>query len=190
MSYAFSFNQNLKSSKDGGIYLIMKNVLKKITLLVLSMFIFSCSKDDELAQEIVKTKVKITGYRIDNFSFVAPDTFGWDGVNGLPDVYVGIFNGPTTLVHVSNVVTNVPQTGGLPLTESFVSPYYTVPSFSNTINVLVMDSDNSTLFADTDDEIGFVPFVISDYISGANKYPATVTKTANGVTATLFLTWE
>lgn len=168
----------------------MKNVLKKITLVVLSMFIFSCSKDDELPQEIVKTKVKITGYRIDNFSFVAPDGLGWDGLNGLPDVYVGIFNGISTLAHVSNIVNNVPQTGGLPLTESFVAPYYTVPSFGNTINVLVMDSDNSTLFADTDDQIGFVPFIISDYITGANKYPATVTKTENGVTATLFLSWE
>ena len=167
----------------------MKNVLKKITLLSLAMFIFSCSKDNELPQEIVKTKVKITGYRIDNFSFVTPSGLGWDGVNGLPDVYVGIFNGTTTLVHNSNVLNDVPSSG-LPLTESFVSPYYTVPSFSNTINVLVMDSDNSTLFADTDDTIGFVPFIISDYITGTNKYPATVTKTANGVTATLFLTWE
>ncbi len=169
----------------------MKNLLKKMALLSIAMLVFGCSKDDvpTTPAEVVKTKVKITGYRIDNFSFVAPDGLGWDGINGLPDVYVGLFNGTTTLIHNSNVITNVPQSG-LPLTEAFNSPYYLVPNFSDTINVVVMDSDNSTLWATSDDEIGYVPFIMNDYTSGADKYPTSKTKTANGVTVTLFLTWE
>ena len=166
----------------------MKTLLKKMAILSVAMLVFGCSKDDSPGED-VKTKVKITGYRIDNFSFVAPDGLGWDGINGLPDVYVGLFNGTTTLVYNSNVVNNVPQSG-LPLTDTFTSPYYTVPNFSDTINIVVMDSDNSTLWASSDDEIGYVPFIMNDYTTGDNKYPPTATKTANGVTVTLSLTWE
>jgi hypothetical protein len=165
----------------------MKNLFKKIAILSILMIVFGCSKDDAPA-EVVKTKVKITGYKIDNFSFVASGGLGWDGVNGLPDVYVGLFNG-TSLIYRSNTINNVPQSG-LPLSESFNSPYYLVPSFSNTINIVVMDDDINDFPSNSDDEIGYVPFIMNDYTTGNNKYPATVTKTANGVTVTLSLTWE
>lgn len=168
----------------------MKNLFKKIAILSIAIMVFGCSKDDEptAPAEVVKTKVKITGYKVENFPFVTSGGLGWDGIGGLPDVFVGLFNG-TTLVYVSNTVNNVPQSG-LPLSESFVPPYYLVPSFSNTINVVVMDNDQNDTPSNADDEIGYVPFIMSDYTTGTNKYPQTVTKTANGVTATLLLTWE
>lgn len=151
--------------------------------------VIGCSKDDEpkAPAEVVKTKVKITSYRIDNIPFTTSAGLGWDGVNGKPDVYTGLFNG-NSLVIDSNVTTDVSQSM-LPLTYTYNNPYL-VPAFSNTINVLVMDSDSSTLWTTSDDEIGYVPFIMSDYTTGTNKYPPTVTKTANGVTATLLLTWE
>ena len=164
----------------------MKNLFKKMAILSIAMIVFGCSKDETPA-EVVKTKVKITGYKIDNFSFVTSGGFGWDGVNG-PDVYVGLFNG-TALIYRSNTLSNVTQSG-LPLRESFASPYYLVPSFSNTINIVVMDDDLNDIPSNADDEIGYVPFIMSDYTTGTNKYPPTATKTANGVTVTLSLTWE
>lgn len=159
-----------------------------MAILSIAMLVFGCSNDDSPA-EVVKTKVKITGYKIDSFSFVAPDGLGWDGINGLPDVYVGLFNGTSTLIHVSNTVNNVPQSG-LPLSETFIAPYYLVPSFSNTINVVVFDDDQNDLPSSNDDEIGYVAFVLNDYTTGANKYPSSVSKTSNGLTVTLLLRWE
>lgn len=164
----------------------MKNVIKKMIILSIVIMVFGCSKDDSPA-EVVKTKVKVTGYRIESFSFVAPDGYGWDGVSGYPDVYCGFFNGQT-LLDVTNTLPNI-NSLGLPLTKNF-SVQYEVPSFSDSITTVVMDSDQNDLPSSTDDEIGYVTFIMSDYTTGTNKYPATVTKTANGVTATLFLIWE
>jgi hypothetical protein len=165
----------------------MKILIKKLAILSLIMLVFGCSKDDSPA-EIVKTKVKITGYKIDNFPFVTSGGLGWDGVINGPDIYVGLFNG-TTLIYRSNTLNNVAQSG-LPLSESFFSPYYLVPSFSDTINIVIMDDDLNDFPSNPDDEIGYVPFIMSDYTTGTNKYPPTATKTANGVTVTLSLIWE
>ncbi len=164
----------------------MKYLLKKVALLSMAMLVFGCSKDDSPA-EVVKTKVKVTGYRIDNFSFVAPDGLGWDGISGNPDVYVGFFNG-STLLDVTPTLSNVTPSG-LPLTANFTT-IYQVPNFSDSITTVVMDSDQNDVPSSSDDEIGYVTFVMNDYTTGTNKYPPTVTKTANGVTTTLFLTWE
>jgi hypothetical protein len=53
-----------------------------------------------------------------------------------------------------------------------------------------MDNDLNDTPSNADDLIGYVPFIMNDYTTGADKYPTTKTKTANGVTVTLFLTWE
>jgi hypothetical protein len=53
-----------------------------------------------------------------------------------------------------------------------------------------MDDDLNDFPSNPDDEIGYVPFIMSDYTTGTNKYPPTATKTANGVTVTLSLIWE
>ena len=165
----------------------MKHIFKNIFLLVLALNLVGCSKDDETQSQSVKTKVKITGYRVDNFSFTAPDGLGWDGLNGYPDVYSGLFNG-TNLVIASNVLSNVTPSN-LPINVT-LTPVYLVPDFSNTINIVVMDYDENDIPASSNDEIGFVPFILNDYTIGSNKYPTSVTKTSNGVTVTLFLTWE
>ena len=44
----------------------MKTLLKKMAILSIAMLVFGCSKDDSPA-EVVKTKVKITGYRIGEY---------------------------------------------------------------------------------------------------------------------------
>lgn len=165
----------------------MKNLFKKIALLSLAMLVFGCSKDDTPA-EVVKTKVKITGFKVDNIPFTAPDGLGWDGLTGLPDVYCDVFRGTTTYVLSSNTATNLTQSS-LPLTVTFNAPY-SVPLFSDTINIVVMDNDLNDSPSNADDLIGYVPFIMNDYTTGADKYPTTKTKTANGVTVTLFLTWE
>lgn len=165
----------------------MKNLLKKWAVLSVLIIVFGCSNDDDAPGEIVKTRVKVTGYRIDNFSFIAPDGFGWDGVSGNPDVYVGFFNG-STLLDVSPTLTNV-TSSGLPITANFTTQYQ-VPNFSDSITTVVMDSDQNDVPSSNDDEIGYVTFIMNDYTTGINKYPSSVTKTTNGVTATLFLIWE
>ena len=168
----------------------MKNLFKKIAILSIAIIAFGCSKDDEptAPAEIVKTKVKITGYKIENFPFVTSGGLGWDGIGGLPDVNIKLFDG-AYLFYASGVINNVPQTG-LPLSGSLISPYHLVSGFTSTINVVVIDNDLGDLPPNDDDEIGYVPFIMNDYITGPNKYPPAVTKTANGVTATLSLTWE
>lgn len=168
----------------------MKNLFKKIAILSIVMIAFGCSKEDTPSSpaDVVKTKVKVTGYRIDNFSFTAPDGLGWDGINGYPDVYSGFCNGNTLLIQQNNIISNC-TSSMLPISVNFNSAYQ-VPNFSDTINIVVMDSDNSTLWSNTDDEIGYVPFIMNDYTTGTDKYPTTKTKTANGLTVTLFLTWE
>jgi hypothetical protein len=61
---------------------------------------------------------------------------------------------------------------------------------SGVLKIGIFDNDSDDSFAGADDLIGLVVFNISDYTTGTEKYPSTVTKTQNGVTCKLFLTWE
>ena len=163
-----------------------KFILKSILLLIVTTTFLNCSSDSDSPQtEPTKTKVRITAYQINGIPFTAPDGLGWDGINGNPDVYVGLYNG-SNFVYVSGTLPNVPS-NGLPIGDSFASPYYLVPNFSDNINFIVMDEDSGT---DNDDLIGSVTFVMSDYTIGVNKYPASVIKSSNGTIISLSLLWE
>ena len=42
----------------------------------------------------------------------------------------------------------------------------------------------------TDDNIGYVAFKMSNYMTLANPYPSTITATQNGITVKLDITWQ
>ncbi|MCX6208737.1 MAG: hypothetical protein NTZ59_04370 [Bacteroidetes bacterium] len=44
-------------------------------------------------------------------------------------------------------------------------------------------------FGVADEDMSYVGFKMSNYTSGSNAYPSTVTNTQNGITVTLNLTW-
>ena len=44
-------------------------------------------------------------------------------------------------------------------------------------------------FGTTDEFMGYVGFLMTDYTTSTNPYPLTVNKTQNGITITLNLTW-
>jgi hypothetical protein len=171
------------------LFIMKTKSLKSVLLLIISLTLFSCSSDsDETSAptpEPPKTKVRITSYKIDAMPFTTTNNLGWDGINGNPDVYTGLFNN-NVLFHTSNVLNDVPS-NSLPIGESFASPYYLITNLSNTIDVIVMDNDVSP---DSDDLIGSVTFVMNDYTTGTNKYPPMVSKLNNGVIVSLNLIWE
>jgi hypothetical protein len=164
-----------------------KLVLKSVFMLMIAIVFLGCSSDSDsepTPTEPTKTKVKITSYQINGIPFTAPDGLGWDGINGNPDIYIGMYNNEN-LVYVSGTLNDVPPTG-LPIGESFLAPYYLVPNFSDNINFIIMDDDGTG----ADDLIGNVNFVMSNYTTGSNKYPSSVVKSNNGVIISLNLIWE
>jgi hypothetical protein len=73
----------------------------------------------------------------------------------------------------------------MPVSWSLTTPFE-ITDFNSLRYVDAWDYDTF----DPDDLIGYVSFIMNDYTSGSNPYPTTVTKTENGVTIRLNLTWQ
>jgi hypothetical protein len=166
----------------------MKNYIKGLLMLVLVVIFFSCSKDDEnnVPTEAVKTKYKITSVTITQMPFLNSNNFLWDVTNG-PDVILG-------LVVNNNIVNNTLPTNnltssGLPLLWNLSTPYQST-DFNTPMYVYVVDDDLNDFPSTSNETIGIVSFYMLEYTVGATKYPSTVSKTINGVTIKLNLTWE
>ena len=63
---------------------------------------------------------------------------------------------------------------------------YEISDFGASRFIKLWDFDSP----DADDLIGYVGFLMSNYTSGVNPYPSSVTQTQNGITVTLDLTWQ
>lgn len=131
------------------------------------------------------TKVKITKVTVTNIPFVNGSGSGWDIASG-PDVFFNIIDqASTVLVNGTNSRINDVTPSMLPLSWNFTTPFE-ITDFNVSRFVDIWDFDTP----DADDNIGYVGFIMSDYTSGSNPYPPSVTKTQNGITVTLDLTWQ
>jgi PKD repeat protein len=130
------------------------------------------------------TKAFIKKVSVSAIPFINPSTgTGWDSSTG-PDVYFKITNSSGYVYYdgSGSIVWDVTQ-GMLPISWTFASPYYQVPDFNANFYIDLYDYD----FPSSDDYIGWCGgFLMSSYSS----YPATVSKTANGITVTLDIQWQ
>lgn len=166
----------------------MKNYIKGLLMLIFVFLFFSCSKDEEsnVPLEVVKTKYKITSVTITQMPFLKSSTSLWDVTNG-PDVILGL------VVNNNNVNSTLPTnnltSSELPLLWNLSTPYQST-DFNTPMYVYVVDDDLNDFPSTSNETIGIVSFYMLEYTVGATKYPSTVSKTINGVTIKLNLTWE
>lgn len=131
------------------------------------------------------TKVKITKVTVTGMPFITSTGAGWDPSDG-PDVFFKITNQSNTVLFdagSSSRVSNVAPSS-LPIAWTLTTPFE-ITDFTASRFIDLWDYDT----LDPDDYINYVGFTMSDYASGSNAYPSTVTKTQNGITITLNLTW-
>ncbi len=132
------------------------------------------------------TKVRIKKVTITAFPPNNPSGGGWDSDG--PDVYYELQGpAPTYAVlstTVSGVVNNVQQTM-LPLVYTYTSPFFLMPTLNEFYYINLFDDDFGV-----DDNMGFVMFRMNDYMTGANAFPAQITRIQNNITLLLDLQWE
>ena len=161
----------------------MKNLFKKIAILSIATLVFGCSKDDSPA-EVVKTKVNLTRIEVPAYPSKT-----WD-IGSLPDFFALILNENNQLISTSTTEWNINPSTSYPFFVSYNIPLQITNLSSGVLKIGFFDDDSDDSLAGDDDLIGTVVFNISDYTSGTDKYPTTITKVQNGVTCKLFLTWE
>lgn len=168
----------------------MKNLLKKIAMLSFAILMLGCSEDSDTSSptEVAKTKVKITAIWVQTI----PSSNGilyWDSPINLPDIYIKCYDEIGNLAEISSTLWNFTPTTDNPFTVSFTTPITTTDLTNTILKVQVWDDDSDV--SNPDDKIGEVPFYISDYTTGANKYPSYAIKGDGlGTIVTLFFTWE
>jgi hypothetical protein len=168
----------------------MKNLLKKIAMLSFAILMLGCSKDNDTSTptEVAKTKVKITAiwvHTIPNLNGI----LNWDSSTNNPDIYIKCYDELGTLAASSTTLWNFVPTTSNPFTATFSTPISTTDLINTIVKVQVWDDDSDNL--NPDDKIGEVPFYISDYTTGPNKYPSSAIKSDGvGTIVSLLLTWE
>lgn len=133
------------------------------------------------------TKVKITKVTVVNIPFTKPGgTSGWDLDGTGPDIYFQIQDVSSNVLFNAGASSRyndiTPST--LPIAWNLTTPFE-IPNLGASRYIQLIDYD----FGTSNDDMGYVGFQMSNYTSGANPYPSTVTNTQNGITVTLNLTW-
>jgi hypothetical protein len=167
--------------------------MKKILFAALTiMLIASCSKKDE-TPSVVYTKVSISKLTILNYPATQSNGNNWDNSvtqGTYPDVYFEITQGtnPTPLysLAIPSRKENL-RTFDLPdyWSGSGGAPFCVVNDLNNQVYIDLWDYD----YATTDQFMGLTGFVFSDYTTGSNKYPSTVTTTNGSTSIQLDLIW-
>lgn len=131
------------------------------------------------------TKVKITKVTLTSIPFTTTSGTGWDLLDG-PDIFFQIQNiSGTSLFDIRNtfnIVNNVVP-ANLPIVWTLTTPY-DITDLTQWKFIHFYDNDTTV-----NDDMSYASFLLSNYTSGSNPYPATVTQTQNGITITLNLTW-
>jgi len=172
----------------------MKTIFKRLSVLsVVVLLLISCTKDSIPSTPIVtKTKVKITGIwvnSIPNFDGI----LDWDSSTNLPDIYIKCYDEFGNLIVSSKTLWNFTPTSSYPFTVSFSTPISSTDLKNTKLIVQVWDddSDYNSTGLNQDDKIGEVPFYISDYSTGEDKYPSYAIKDNGlGTVVSLLFTWE
>lgn len=132
------------------------------------------------------TKVKITKVTLTAIPFTTTSGAGWDTNDG-PDIFFQIQNiNGTSLFDIRNtfyVVNNVVP-ANLPIEWSLTTPF-DITDLTQWKFIHFYDYDTTS----ANDDMSYASFLLSNYTSGTNPYPATVTQTQNGITVILSLTW-
>ena len=133
------------------------------------------------------THVKITKVTFVNIPFTkSSGTSGWDTDGSGPDVYFQIQDTNSTVLFDATSSSKINDITPLmlpfywTLTSPFLINDLTQPRF---IELWDYDPFNS------DEDIGYVGFTMSNYTVGTSPYPSTVTNTRNGITVKLDLIW-
>ena len=130
------------------------------------------------------TTLKINKITVTGMPFIDGSGAGWDPSNG-PDVYLNITDTNNNILSGPTSIINNVTSANLPLIWTYTTPYvitnFTSPQFIN-----LWDYDT----LDPDDYIGYVGFLISNYTTGTNPYPSSITKTQNSITVVLTVTWQ
>lgn len=129
------------------------------------------------------TSVKINKLTLTAMPFINSSGTGWDPSDG-PDVFYNITDVNNIVLSGPSATSNNLIQSGLPITWTYSTPYV-INNFSKAIYFDFWDYDT----LDPNDYINFVGFLMSNYTSGTNPYPTTITETKNGITVTLNVTW-
>jgi hypothetical protein len=167
----------------------MKNyLLKSIFVLIMGSAVIGCSSDSSSDPIVTKTKVSITKVEISTIP-ATNGTINWD-IGSNADLYVNIHD----------ETTSSPQLRSATVWDINILPgqafQCTMPANQNSdlvnssITIQAYDDDSDNVAGGADDYMGEAMFKISDYTSGPNKYPPLVYKTVNGLTVSIYLTWE
>ncbi|MFZ4411999.1 MAG: PKD domain-containing protein [Bacteroidales bacterium] len=132
------------------------------------------------------TKVSITQITLTLMPFIDGNGAGWDPSDG-PDVYFKISDLNNVVLYDATSASrfNNVTLSSLPIAWNLSTPFL-ITDFNAARFIDLWDYDT----LDPDDNIGYVGFRMSDYITGSNPYPSIVTKTQNGITILLSLSWQ
>ena len=133
------------------------------------------------------TKVKITKITVVGIPFLKPGgTAGWDADGTGPDIYFKILdlNSAVLFDATSTNKFNDVTSSTLPLSWTLTTPF-TITDLTASRFVKLFDYD----FGTSDEDMSYVGFLMTNYTSGVNAYPSSVTQTQNGITIKLDLTW-
>lgn len=164
--------------------------MKKIILPVLILIGIStgCKKDDAIPTppEPTYSKVKITKVTVIQFQDTDNSGYAWDDIDDA-DLYFEI-----TYAGTSNSIFKLDPSlryydvtnSDVPLSWSF-SPNLLISSLSSPIDVDLWDYDN----LNNDDYIGSCSYNFSNYTTGSNKYPPSITTQTGDNIIKLDLVW-
>ncbi|GGF16377.1 hypothetical protein [Flavobacterium limi] len=170
----------------------MKKLFTQSFITLLFLTFLGCSSEDseknpDEETPTLKTSIKINKVTVTQMSF--KDSYGaaWDETNG-PDVEIRIRDAYDLKSLKGPSVHNDVSPAQMPLVWENITPL--VLPFSSMFFVELMDNDG--LYSDL---MGPVYFVVSDYTSGPNAYPTTITVTRTTLstlttTVKLDVTWE
>lgn len=133
---------------------------------------------DQISKSIqIKTPLKkttITKITVSKMPFTDANGAGWDFLNG-PDLYLDLLspNPDNKILATTNYFSDLKESE-LPKAFNFIQNY-TISNFSDYHFIQLMDRDSP----DSDDEIDYVSFRLSDYTGGSNPYPNTITLNQN-----------
>ena len=134
------------------------------------------------------TNVKISKVTIVNIPFTKPGgTSGWDTDGTGPDVFFQIQDQNSTVLFDStsaNRMNNV-----TPSLLPFYWPMTTPFAITDLTQARYIELFDYDVFPSPNEDMGYVRFLMSNYTTGANAYPPTVTEIQNGITVKLDLIW-
>lgn len=169
----------------------MKSCIKGLSIMVIMVLFFGCSKDEEnnVTLQVVKTKVSITKIDVTSIPQFTPNAGNWDSSTNNPDLYIKCYDELGNLIVTSSTLWNFFPSVSNAFTVNFASPISTTDLTNSVLKVQTWDDDSDNI--NPDDKIGEVPFYIYNYTIGANKYPSYVVKSDGiGTVVTIYMTWE